>query len=195
MRPGLLFLLAWALLMFTGACAALPTEEQDTRAPSAPPPTEPQRAALPILRKVAPELTNQTWFNADKPLRLADLRGQVVLVDFWTFDCYNCLNVLPYLKAWHRQYNQAGLTVIGVHSPEFDHEREMANVKAAIQRLDIPYPVTLDNDFTTWRAYSNRYWPTFYLVDKRGQIRYTQIGEGQYDRTEAAIQALLAEGT
>lgn len=101
--------------------------------------------------------------------------------------------MLPYLRQWHRQYGDTGLTVIGVHSPEFDYERKVENVKDAIKRLDVPYPVTLDNDFTTWRAYSNRYWPTFYLVDKQGRIRYIHIGEGEYDKTERAIQALLAE--
>ncbi len=101
--------------------------------------------------------------------------------------------MIPSLRDWHRQYQDQGLVVIGVHSPEFSYEREIENVRQAIQRLDIPYAVTLDNDFSTWRAYRNRFWPTFYLIDKQGHIRYVHIGEGHYEQTEAAIQGLLAE--
>ena len=101
--------------------------------------------------------------------------------------------MIPSLRDWHQKYSGAGLVVIGVHSPEFAHERKLENVRAALARLDIPYPVTLDNDFAVWRAYRNHYWPTFYLIDKQGHIRYVHIGEGQYDRTEQAIRALLAE--
>ncbi len=101
--------------------------------------------------------------------------------------------MIPSLRDWHQKYRDQGLVVIGVHAPEFAYEHKLENVNEAIRRLDVPYPVTLDNDFSTWRAYRNRYWPTFYLIDKQGRIRYIHIGEGHYQQTEAAIQGLLAE--
>lgn len=140
----------------------------------------------------APELEPTAWLNSP-PLPLADLRGWVTLLEFWTFDCINCRNVLPALLQWYRDYATRGLVIIGVHTPEFRHERDIRNVQAAIENLGIPYPVAIDNDFATWKAYRNRYWPAFYLVDKRGVIRYTHIGEGSYDITRRAIEALLAE--
>ena len=140
----------------------------------------------------APEWKPTGWLNSE-PFRLADLRGYVALVEFWTFDCINCRNVLPAILQWYQTYAQRGLVIVGIHTPEFRHEREIKNVQAAIRELGIPYPVALDNDFETWRAYHNRYWPAFYLVDKRGVIRYTHIGEGNYDQTSKAIAALLAE--
>ncbi len=140
----------------------------------------------------APELEPTGWINS-QPFRLADLRGRVTLVEFWTFDCINCQQVLPALLQWHQTYAPRGLVIVGVHTPEFLHEREPANVQAAVQRFGIQYPVMLDNDFGTWRAYRNRYWPTLYLVDKRGLIRYTHVGEGSYEQTRRAIEALLAE--
>lgn len=141
---------------------------------------------------LAPEITNKTWLNSE-PKRMADLRGKVVLVEFWTFGCYNCRNVEPYVKDWHRKYADKGLVVIGVHSPEFGYERDLKNVKQHIQQNDIRYAVPIDNDFTTWDRYGNRYWPAFYLIDKQGIIRYTRFGEGGYAQTEKQIQALLAE--
>lgn len=140
----------------------------------------------------APEIADQTWLNSE-PKRMADLRGKVVLVEFWTFGCYNCRNVEPYVKAWHRQYAGQGLVVIGVHSPEFDYEHDIENVKQHIRRNDIRYAVPIDNDFSTWDRYGNRYWPAFYLIDKQGIIRYTRFGEGGYAQTEQQIQSLLAE--
>ncbi len=140
----------------------------------------------------APELSATDWLNSP-PLRLADLRGRVTLIEFWTFDCVNCRNVYPALAQWHQAYAPQGLVVIGVHTPEFRHEREIKNVQEIIQQWRIPYPVAIDNDFDTWRAYRNRYWPSLYLIDKRGVIRYTHVGEGSYDQTRRAIEALLAE--
>ncbi len=140
----------------------------------------------------APELEPTDWLNS-QPFRLADLRGRVVLVEFWTFDCINCRNVMPALLQWQQLYATRGLVIVGVHTPEFRHEREINNVQAAVRELGIQYPVALDNDFSTWRAYRNRYWPAFYLVDKRGVIRYTHVGEGSYEQTRRAIEALLAE--
>jgi len=141
----------------------------------------------------APELTNTVWLNTDHPLRLAELRGKVVLIDMWTFDCINCQHVIPSVRGWYEEYKDQGLVAIGNHYPEFDYEADLNNLKDAVQRLDVPYPVAQDNDGATWSAFRTRAWPSLYLIDKRGNLRYTHIGEGQYDETEAAIRALLAE--
>lgn len=143
----------------------------------------------------APKLPEKGWFNTEegKPLRLEELRGKVVLVEFWTFACYNCRNVLPYVKAWQRKYAEQGLVVIGVHTPELGFERKPENVKKALGELGITFPVVLDNDYATWDRFKNLYWPTIYLIDSSGQIVYRAEGEGDYDRTEARIQALLRQ--
>ena len=141
----------------------------------------------------APELHNKVWLNVDHPLRLADLRGKVVLLEMWTFECINCQHVLPSLKAWYQKYTSQGLVIIGNHYPEFPEEANLDNLKQAIQRYQIPYAVAQDNDGATWNAYDNRYWPALYLIDKQGEIRYLWIGEGAYDQTETAIKTLLAE--
>lgn len=141
----------------------------------------------------APELENEIWLNTDAPLRLAGLRGQVVLLEMWTFGCINCRNVLPALRGWHTAYGSQGLVIIGNHYPEFAHEADLDNLRAALTRLEIPYAVAQDNDGVTWRAYNNHFWPALYLIDKQGHIRFKHIGEGRYAETEAAIQALLAE--
>ncbi len=143
----------------------------------------------------AAELRDNVWLNTkgDQPLRLDDLRGQVVLLEFWTFECINCLHVLPYVRTWYNTYHDQGLEVIGIHYPEFSYEADYNNLVAAVKRLDVRYPVAQDNDGATWRAYGQRYWPTLYLIDKRGNIRYQRIGEGGYDTTEQVIQDLLGE--
>ncbi len=141
----------------------------------------------------APELTGtQAWINSE-PLTIAGLKGKVVLVDFWTYSCINCIRTLPYLNGWHAKYADDGLVIIGVHTPEFEFEKSLENVQAAIEKYGIHYAVVQDNDFATWKAYKNRYWPRKYLIDKDGHIRYDHIGEGGYDETEAAIRKLLAE--
>ncbi|GAB4556145.1 MAG: hypothetical protein OHK0023_28180 [Anaerolineae bacterium] len=150
------------------------------------------RSSLPELG-AAPEINNAVWLNVPSALRLADLRGKVVLLNFWTFGCYNCKNVLPYVRQWHTAYKDDGLVVIGVHYPEFGYEADLNNLKAALVSLDVQWAVAQDNEGMTWRSYRQRYWPTIYLIDKRGQIRYQRIGEGAYPQTESAIQALLAE--
>jgi thiol-disulfide isomerase/thioredoxin len=144
-------------------------------------------------RGAAPEIRSNAWLNSDRPLRLADLRGQVVLLEFWTFDCINCVRTLPYVERWHQTYAAQGLTVIGVHYPEFYYERDLQNVRAAAGRLNVSYAIGIDNDGQTWRSWGQRYWPTIYLIDKRGHIRYMHIGEGAYGRTEGYIQDLLRE--
>lgn len=141
----------------------------------------------------APELTNEIWLNTEGPLRLADLRGSVVLLEMWTFGCYNCQNVMPSLKDWHSKYKDQGLVIIGNHYPEFSYEEDLENLKAAIERFEIEYAVAQDNNGATWRAYQNRYWPALFLIDKQGHIRYVHIGEGRYTETEENIKALLEE--
>lgn len=141
----------------------------------------------------APELQNAVWINTERPLRLTDLRGKVVLLEMWTLGCSNCRNVIPTLKTWHTRYRDQGLVIIGNHFPEFAYEKDLENLKKAVADLEIPYPIAQDNEGTTWKSYSSRFWPTLYLIDKRGHIRYTHIGEGNYAQTEAAIQALLDE--
>ena len=134
------------------------------------------------------------WINSE-PLSLNDLHqeGKIVLVDFWTYSCINCIRTLPYLKSWHEKYSDKGLVIVGVHSPEFNFEKKLENVQMAVDKFGIGYAVALDNDHATWNAYQNRYWPRKYLVDKDGRIRYDHIGEGAYEETERKIQDLLAE--
>jgi cytochrome c biogenesis protein CcdA/thiol-disulfide isomerase/thioredoxin len=151
--------------------------------------------ALPNLG-AAPDFTeNQRWFNTSggSPLTLSSLRGRVVLVDFWTYTCINCIRTLPYLRAWDAAYRSRGLTIVGVHTPEFAFEHDAANVANAIGQFGLRYPVVQDNNMGTWNAYGNQYWPADYLIDARGEVRYTAFGEGDYDKTETAIRALLAE--
>jgi thiol-disulfide isomerase/thioredoxin len=157
-------------------------------------PTEAQLQLLASLENqgMPPELFNEVWLNSE-PLKLADLHGRVVIVEFWTFACYNCKNVVPSLREWHQKYAAEGLVIIGVHTPEFGFEREIENVKQALVDQDIPYAVAIDNDWQTWRAYNNRYWPAKYFVDKAGNLRHIYIGEGGYEQQEEIIQALLAE--
>jgi cytochrome c biogenesis protein CcdA/thiol-disulfide isomerase/thioredoxin len=152
-------------------------------------------AKLPSLG-VAPDFTgNQRWFNTPggQPLSLKALRGKVVLVDFWTYTCINCLRTLPYLEAWDARYRRDGLVIVGVHSPEFPFEQDAGNVAAAIKREGIKYPVAQDNELKTWSAWGNQYWPADYLIDARGQVRDAHFGEGAYDKTARAIRALLTE--
>ncbi len=140
----------------------------------------------------APEFSDiQQWHNS-APLSMAGLRGKVVLVDFWTHGCINCIRTLPHVNKWHERYKDQGLVVVGVHTPEFAFEREARNVAAAIQRFHLGYPVAQDNRYATWRAYGNQYWPSLYLVDRQGRIRMTHAGEGKYEETEQAIRQLLA---
>jgi cytochrome c biogenesis protein CcdA/thiol-disulfide isomerase/thioredoxin len=154
-------------------------------------------SSLPKLG-AAPEIQGtQQWFNTpgNRPLSLASLRRQnrVVLVDFWTYTCINCIRTLPQLKAWDAKYRGAGLTIVGVHTPEFPFEKDAGNVRAAIAQNAIRYAVAQDNNYATWNAYSNQYWPAHYLIDANGQVRYVHFGEGDYAKTERAIRALLAE--
>ena len=161
-----------------GGGAALAASAQASKAPKAP-----------EFRDVS------LWLNTPggKPLTIAGLRGRVVLVDFWTYSCINCLRTLPHLEAWDRTYRGAGLTIVGVHTPEFAFERVPANVRSAVDRLGVRYPVALDNGYGTWTAYENDYWPADYLVDRSGRVRFTHFGEGAYGQTETEIRQLLGE--
>ena len=142
---------------------------------------------------VAPQITGiDTWINGS-PLTLSQLRGKVVLVDFWTYSCINCIHTIPYVNDWYRKYRDQGLVVVGVHTPEYLFERDPKNVADALKRFDIQYPVAQDNRYDTWRAYGNQYWPALYLIDANGKIVYTRYGEGGYDKTEAAIREALVQ--
>jgi len=140
-----------------------------------------------------PPLTGATaWLNS-APLTPASLRGKVVVIDFWAYSCINCLRAMPYVNAWYRHYKDSGLVVLGIHSPEFAFEKDIDNVRAAVKKFDIQYPVALDNDMTIWKAFSNKFWPAHYFVDAKGQIRGHHFGEGKYAKSEREIRRLLTE--
>jgi len=143
----------------------------------------------------APEIpvkSAEFWINSP-PVSMKELRGKVVLIDIWDYTCVNCIRTLPYIKAWHDRYAQAGLVIIGVHAPEFEFARQRENLEKAARDFELTYPIVMDNDYLIWTAYANSYWPRKYLIDKDGYIRYDHIGEGGYEETEKKIQELLAE--
>ncbi len=149
-------------------------------------------APLPDLGPL-PDLTGGTqWINS-APITRASLDGRVALIEIWTFGCYNCLNALPHIKETAARYKAAGLVTIGVHAPEFDRERVPANVQRRVKELGVDFPVVMDNDFAIWRSFNNRFWPSVYIVDKKGRIRFHHDGEGRYDDIDAAVRTLLAE--
>jgi thiol-disulfide isomerase/thioredoxin len=152
-------------------------------------------SGLPVYGPAPEFVDTQRWFNTpgDRPLTMRGLRGRVVLIDFWTYSCINCLRTLPYLTAWDRTYRKDGLTIIGVHSPEFPFEKDAGNVEEAIKRNGIHYPVVQDNNLATWNAWGNQYWPAEYFVDSRGRVRFAHFGEGEYGEKEQVIRELLAE--
>lgn len=150
---------------------------------------------LPVVSDAPDFVNNQKWFNTanGQPLTIAELKGKVVLIDFWTYTCINCIRTLPYLKALYAKYGKDGFVIVGVHTPEFTFEKKASNVQAAINQNGIKYPVVQDNDYGTWNAYGNQYWPAHYLIDANGKIRYTHFGEGAYGETEQAVRSLLEE--
>jgi cytochrome c biogenesis protein CcdA/thiol-disulfide isomerase/thioredoxin len=152
-------------------------------------------SGLPVLGRAPEFVDTQRWFDTpgDRPLTLRSLRGRVVLVDFWTYSCINCIRTLPYLTAWDSRYRRDGLTIVGVHSPEFPFEKDAGNVEEAIERNGIHYPVVQDNDLATFTAYGTEYWPAEYFVDARGRVRYAHFGEGEYGKKERIIRELLDE--
>ena len=150
------------------------------------------RLVLPDEGAVPPLTGAVEWLNSP-PLTAEQLRGKVVLVDFWTFGCINCRNALPYVREWHRKYKDQGLVVVGVHAPEFAYEKNINNVKRALKDLGIEFPVAVDNNFVIWRAFNNNYWPANYFVDAQGRVRFHHFGEGEYEKSEQVIQQLLEE--
>ena len=197
--------------------APAPQQAQDATATSVPPTQPPAATATTVPSKPAataepqasahasivtpttgdemtvPEIQGiASWINSE-PITFEEQRGKVVLVDFWTYTCVNCIRTLPFLKAWHEKYADKGLVIVGVHTPEFDFEKDRDNVIEATEGFGLKWPIAQDNDFKTWRAFDNRYWPAKYLVDKDGYIRYTHFGEGAYEETELWIRGLLEE--
>ena len=195
-------LLMTGIMVLVAACSSDP-------APAPPPPTPvPEVGSLGAVSTDAPAVTSARfgevgsvaqelqgisgWINTE-PFTLESLRGQVVLIDFWTYTCVNCIRTIPFLREWHEKYADEGLVIVGVHSPEFEFEEVRENVEAAMEKFEIGWRVAQDNDFRTWRAYNNRFWPAKYLIDKDGIIRYTHFGEGAYDETELEIRKLLQD--
>lgn len=179
---------------------AAPAAVKPTATPPADPTVPPAATAIPTIRPPTPAAAEPppaaelagiaAWINSD-PLTLQQLRGKVVLIDFWTYTCINCIRTFPYLKLWHSRYADDGLVILGIHTPEFEFEKDFANVRQATVDNGIVWPVAQDNDFATWDAYNNRYWPAKYLIDRDGQVRYTHFGEGHYAETEGQIRELL----
>lgn len=154
---------------------------------------DPQQQEMLLDEGTMPELSGATaWLNSP-PLNRKALRGKVVLIDFWTYSCINCLRALPYVESWAQKYKDAGLVVIGVHTPEFAFEKDRANVEKAVKDLKITYPVAIDSEYNIWRAFNNEYWPAHYFIDGQGRIRHHHFGEGEYDESERVIQELLKE--
>ena len=184
---GILILASVAFMGLNNQTTAMPTTiAQAISAPEATALQDGLAAPYP-----APEFRGLgTWLNSP-PLKIDDLKGKVVLVDFWTYSCINCVRTLPYITAWDRQYRDKGLVIIGVHAPEFEFEKSIDNVRAAIARHGISYPVALDNSLATWLSFDNHYWPAHYLIDREGRVVYTHFGEGKYDVTENNIRYLL----
>ena len=169
-----------------------PVEERASASTAADGERPAYRSDLPVEGMFPPLDGAVEWVNS-KPLSVEQLRGKVVLVDFWTYSCINCIRTIPYVRAWAEKYRDQGLVVIGVHAPEFAFEKRIDNVKRAVTDFDIRYPVAIDNDFAIWRAFGNSYWPAHYFIDAEGRIRHHHFGEGDYARSERVIQELLAE--
>ena len=174
-----------AIIAFGLTGAALPAISGEmTRGQEAP-------FAVAAAQTAAPDFVGLgNWFNS-APLKIADLRGKVVLVNFWTYGCVNCVNTLPHVTGLYAKYRDRGLVVIGIHTPEFPFERSASNVQAALKRHGITYPVAQDNDSQTWNAYSNRYWPAQYIIDQNGKIVFQHAGEGQYEQIDRTVARLL----
>src|SRR5688572_18595321 len=186
---AMLFLAAWAVSTRTRGLGDLVTNPLGSPFDAA----VSDGSSLPVLAQAMPEFTDiEAWLYSE-PLTAAGLKGKVVLIDFWTYSCINCIRTLPYVTSWHEKYKDKGFTVVGVHTPEFAFEKKEANVATAMVRHGITYPVALDNAYGTWNAYSNRYWPAHYLFDAKGRLRHYQFGEGEYEAMERNIQDLLKE--
>jgi len=182
--------LALAALMLAAACGA---DSTPTSSVTAEPTVDTPAGVGGKVGNFAPEFEgNASWINSE-PLVMSDLRGKVVLVDFWTYTCVNCIRTFPYLVDWNAKYADKGLVIVGVHTPEFEFEKDRDNVIRATEEHGIEYPVAQDNEFKTWRNYENSAWPAKYLTDANGVVRYSHLGEGKYDQVEAEIRKLLVE--
>ncbi|MCO5207976.1 MAG: redoxin domain-containing protein [Anaerolineae bacterium] len=179
---------AAAVVVTDSNSAEIPTVEPTEPMPDPTPTPFP----LPVLYP-APPINNDVWINNDAGSTLDDLRGKVVLVEFWTFGCINCKRVIPYMNEWYADYAGDDFEILSVHYPEFRYEHDIDNVRAAVTEHGIEFPVAIDNARMTWSAWNQRYWPTRYLVDRDGNVRFRHIGEGAYAETAAAIETLLAE--
>ena len=176
---------------FAGPAETTPTEQADAAPDEAE--TPPSRDPSPLIGSAVPPIVSPTgWINTE-PITIEQFRGNVVLIDFWTYTCVNCIRTLPYLKEWHEKYADEGLVILGIHSPEFEFEKNLQNVEDAVSRYELTYPIVQDNAMATWKAFRNRFWPAKYLIDAEGIIRYTHFGEGAYDETEQVIRDLLDE--
>lgn len=188
------FLIIISALVSLSACAlarreqAMTSEGDAIMSPSMTEKVKPDKSQF----KRAAEISSATWINSDK-LEWSELRGKVVVVDFWTFACYNCKNTLPYFKEWDEKYRDQGLVVLGVHTPELSFEKDVENVRRAVKDYELKYPVAIDGDLRNWNRYNVWAWPTWFIVDKEGYIRYTHVGEGDYAGSERVIRQLLAE--
>ncbi len=188
-RPFNLYLLVFGVLAAIIILAALSTAVFNRGAPA---PNATAGANLSNYGPAPPIIGISAWVNSP-PLNISGLRGKVVLVDFWTYSCINCIRSIPHLNAWESEYGANGLVIIGVHTPEFAFEHNYTNVASAVKKFNITYPVALDNNYGTWDAYGNEYWPADYLIDGNGSIRYVSFGEGGYNQTEQAIRDLLQQ--
>ena len=201
MRGGVAFAFIGACALLVAACSGGgDTSSRDEQLEELIQPTfsngsisDPEPALGAVVGRSVPELAGISgWVNSE-PLTLESLRGKVVLIDFWTYTCINCIRTMPFLRSWQEKYADEGLVILGIHAPEFEFEKSLANVQQAVIDNGLEYPVALDNDMVTWAAFRNQYWPRKYLVDKDGVVRYDHIGEGGYEETESWIQRLLTE--
>ena len=192
-RRKLLTYLGLSMVSLTGTIACTPqTSSQSDRSTETNPVASSGQALAAQPKRSLPEFQDiEQWINS-APLSIQNLEGKATLIHIWTFGCINCQRTLPYVIRWHEQYSKQGLNVIGIHTPEFGYERDIGNVKRAIQQRGIIYPNAIDNKFTMWKAYDNQYWPHLFLADRQGIIRYDHVGEGAYNTTEKTIQRLLS---
>ena len=191
-RRKMLTYLGLSMVSLGGTIACTPQTPQSNSSTVVKPVESPGQALAAQSGRSLPEFQGiEQWINSS-PLSIRALKGKATLIHIWTFGCINCQRTLPYVIRWHEQYAKQGLNVIGIHTPEFGYERDIGNVKRAIQRRGITYSNAIDNKFTMWKAYNNEYWPHLFLADRQGIIRYDHIGEGAYDTTEKTIQMLLS---
>jgi thiol-disulfide isomerase/thioredoxin len=182
-RRRLLTTAALGIAAFAAAGNLFPTVVEQLMSPA---------AGSPIGGELASLGRANGWLNSE-PLSAAELRGKVVLIDFWTYTCINWLRTVPYVRAWAEKYRDQGLVVIGVHTPEFPFEHDIDNVRRAVKAMNLPYPIAIDSDYEIWRGFNNHYWPALYFIDAQGRVRHQQFGEGEYEQAEKFIQQLLAE--